>query len=161
MASGEEIPLAEAKQIAKDALEILSEETIKGTVVGSLARNHPTVHDIDLLVIPKPGSELEEDSAAYARALSNEFGVHIDIFLTTLESWESSLVHWVIGKSIIPLKAHARRMGLHLNRYGLFDHAERPITRTIRGIYDTLETPIPDSLKPFLANGPPQGRNRV
>jgi DNA polymerase/3'-5' exonuclease PolX len=93
--------------------------------------------------------------------LTQEFGVHIDVFLTTKESWEASLVHWVIGKSVIPLKSHARKMGMHLNRYGLFDHAERPIARTIEEIYDALEIPIPQSLKPFLNHNLPNRRNRV
>jgi DNA polymerase/3'-5' exonuclease PolX len=126
------IPLDTAKELAQSELERLSPVSQYGEVVGSVARQHPEVGDVDLLVIPK------SDQKPTVKAPYN-------VFTSTAESFEPSLMHWISGKGIINLKVKAKQKGWKLTRYGL--QTEKGLVTDAKQIYSMLESEIPEPVE--------------
>jgi len=96
------------------------------------------VYDIDLLVIPS-GSRNKLVSIKIFK------GIPVNIFLTTVESWGASTLHWRLGRAIIQLKRYALDNGYTLNRYGLYDKStgQKVAGKTEKGVFDILELEYP------------------
>ena len=119
-------------------LEGNRDRIIKGAIVGSILRNHPTVKDVDVLIVPKEG------------VLEFPIPDGINLFKTPLESWECSVLHWATGRAIIGIKAKAKLKGMTLNQYGLFDAAGTVITREVSDVCKLLDVMIPEPVEESL-----------
>jgi hypothetical protein len=132
MPSRKRLTREEAAQVANQALEQLAPSISYGTVVGSYRRHldDPDVHefgDVDLLVVPvNPVPDLPKDW-------------QVDVFASPPESVEPALVHWLLGKNILRVKALARQRGWRLNRYGLWKSPDEPPITDAYAIYKELD----------------------
>lgn len=129
------MPREEAHTKAQQGLQQLQPQIEYGEVVGRLPRwegtprQHPTTHDIDLLVVPKPDQKPQLDQP-------------YNVFFAKPEHFEPSLIHWLSGKAIIHLKGAARDRGWSLNRYGLQKPGQPRVTDAYQ-IYQELGQEMP------------------
>jgi DNA polymerase/3'-5' exonuclease PolX len=102
----------------------------KIAVAGSLVRDHDTVGDIDLVIVPS-GSPLPNLSSVTA----------INLFITEEAYFEPCYLHYAIGKAIIHLKKKAKEKGFKLDQEGLHK-ADQNVT-SIKEIYNALDSEAP------------------
>lgn len=128
----EEVALHKARLLYKQIKELLKPVVSKIELVGSAARLHPIVNDIDIVATPKKDikSFLESRkisvSSGKEKAVMFTFKeVPINIWLTPAESFGATVLHFSSGKGIIQIKRLAIAKGLKLNRYGLFKGSRR------------------------------------
>lgn len=123
------IPKAQALAEAERLVNILRPFVKKIAVAGSLVRDHDTVGDIDLVVVPS--ASLPSLSATTA----------INLFITEEAFFEPCFLHYAIGKAIIHLKKKAKEKGWKLDQEGLHK-ADQNIT-SIKEIYNALDSEAP------------------
>lgn len=97
----------------------------RAAIVGSVLRQKDECHDVDLLVIPKPGCTLVEPDPP------------INVFTTSLECWQPALMQYAPSAgSTIGARAAAKARGYRLSQYGLFlGQSQTCISRDAREIY--------------------------
>ena len=96
--------LEEAKLIAERVKETLSPHCDRIEITGSIRRGKPLVHDIDIVMIPKPGEDLvlssllcsigtiELDGPKIKRVRLSKENIAIDIYLATQATWATLLL---------------------------------------------------------------------
>lgn len=142
---GDPIPREEALKIAKSVIKDISPYVLWATPVGSLirwpddpTRQHKFVHDIDILVVPRPGLE--------DLKLKKPEWKNVNFFLATKETVEPTLIHWGLGKAIIHLKREAKKRGFKLTRYGLMLD-DGTVVRDARKIFKLLGREMPPHIR--------------
>lgn len=152
------VRLATARAVARDLSRRLVFVPVCGRpqrarvyLVGSARRGAPRGADVDLLVVVPPGRALSRlmlrsrSRAAAFKPLGPATGgehhrvvkmrrgrrvVTLDLFATTRRDLPFALFHWTGPAAYnVRTRAHARRRGLLLNQYGLFDAAGRRVGR--------------------------------
>lgn len=139
------IEAQEAQRLVEAAKQKLQGKADRIAAVGSLARNHPTVGDVDLLVIPSQGHT--------AGSIRKELGQPYNVFGSTPETWETGVLHWAPGKQILRLKALAKQKGYRLNQHGLFDQTGQLASQNAKEISDKLGEPLPNPVSRILSSG--------
>jgi len=155
----ETMRLEEATTIAEKVKETLSPYCEKIEIVGSIRRGKPVVHDIDMVLVEKPGVWLVLSSviASIGRITLNgnkvkslwygdkKSGIAIDIYYATPATWATLLLIRTGSKeNNIRLASLAKRQGWHLkaNGEGLFNEkGERIAGETEESIYQALDIP--------------------
>ena len=151
--------LEQARLIAERVKEKLSPHCDRIEIAGSIRREKPTVHDIDIVLIEKPGSllEINEVLASIGSMDMNgskikrlwygdtEPGISIDIYVATPATWATLLLIRTGSKeNNIRLCSLARGLGLQLkaNGDGLFNESgQRLAGDTEQSIYEVLRIP--------------------
>ena len=88
-------------------VEAHADQLERAAIVGSVLRDHPTCKDVDVLAVPKAGVK--------PVALPP-----VNLFLTTHEGWEASVLQYAPGMATIGIRAKAKAKGYRLNQYGLY-----------------------------------------
>lgn len=128
--------LEEAKLIAEGVKATLSPHCEEIEIVGSIRRRKPLVHDIDIVMIPKPEAALvlnsvlcsigspEVDGPKIKRLKLPNENIAIDIYLATPATWATLLlIRTGSAESNMRLATLAKTKGWHLkvNGDGLLD----------------------------------------
>lgn len=117
-------------------------------VAGSIRRKEPKPVDIDFILIPKNKEKIIELMKSKGKFIQGgdkkaSFkidGVKIELYFTTPDSFGATLLAYSsrLG-SAIGLRIFAKRRGLKLNQYGLFDKRGKRIAgKTEKEIYRAL-----------------------
>jgi len=150
----ETLPLREAERQAERILKQLKKfpEVEKALVAGSVRRRKTKVRDIDLVVessLPekiisefvkmKLVGQVLASGKVEARVLTKK-GIQVDLRVFNHNSFGSGLMHCTGSKPHnIWLRSIAKKKGMKLNEWGLFDSRERQIAgKTERGVYALL-----------------------
>jgi len=136
-------------------------------IAGSIRRKVAHPKDIDIVLIPKSdaawdelienalrsiGIKFESRGSLQIRATSD--GIGVDIWRTTEDEWGAALMFATGPNNYnIAYRAKAKRMGLKLNRHGLFDR------ETGRRIAGKTEASIFKALRP-AGYKPPEERGK-
>ena len=151
--------IQEARTIAQRVKEKLSPHCARIEIAGSIRRQKPIVHDIDIVLIEKPEAALiinavlssigsiEMNGSKIKRLWYGDkaTGLSIDIYLATPATWATLLLIRTGSKeNNIRLCSLARRLGLQLkaNGDGLFNQSgQRLAGDTEQSIYEVLGIP--------------------
>ena len=117
-------------------------------IAGSIRRKEKNPVDIDIVLIPKNRIEIEEALKQKGRFIQGGEkksrwrieGVNIELYYTAEEEWGATLLAYSsrFGAGI-GLRMVAKRKGMKLNQYGLFDKNGKKIAgKTEREIYHAL-----------------------
>ena len=117
-------------------------------IAGSIRRKEKNPVDIDIVLIPKNRIEIEEALKQKGRFIQGGEkksrwrieGVNIELYYTIEEEWGATLLAYSsrFGAGI-GLRIVAKRKGMKLNQYGLFDKNGKKIAgKTEREIYHAL-----------------------
>ncbi len=120
-------------------------------IAGSIRRKEKNPADIDIVLIPKNRTKLEEFMKKKWKFIQGGEkksrwrieGVNAELYYTTKDSWGATLLAYSsrFGASI-GLRVVAKRKGFKLNQYGLFNKSGRRIAgRTEQDIYRALGRP--------------------
>jgi len=137
-----------AKEIADELVELLKPVTTKIEIVGSLARYHPLVNDIDLVIVPKAidiTNYLKEKNIKIIsgdKKVINFFykNILVNVWLTDKSSFLFTVLHFSAGKAIIQLKKKANSLDYTLNRYGLYKNGEKIEVHNLDELFNILQT---------------------
>ena len=144
-----DIPLAEAKSLGDDILLTITSMVEKAEVVGSIRRGRPIVHDVDIILIPKPfmwpGAILARLKAKF-EAMGTDFyvykqgplqaqivvnGINVDFWVSSPDKWG---LHRILktgsAQHNIKLASLAKRQGKKLT--------ELPNMETEEAIFEEL-----------------------
>ena len=151
--------LEEAKTIAERVKQTLSPYCDRIEIAGSIRRSKPVVHDIDIVLIEKPGAALTMNYAlshigtitkdgpkikqlCYAE---NRSLIDVDLYLATSATWATLLLIRTGSKeNNVRLCTMAKRKGWQLkaNGDGLFnERGDRVAGDTEESIYKALALP--------------------
>ena len=149
--------LKEAKTIAETVRTTLIPHCDRVEIAGSIRRGKPIVHDIDIVIMPKPEASLVLDSLIASmgavelngpktkRLRLPQDNITIDIYLATPATWATLLLIRTGSKeNNIRLCSLARRKGWYLkaNGDGLIDHrGNRVAGDSEEDIYKALGIP--------------------
>ena len=116
-------------------------------VAGSIRRHEKNPGDIDVVLIPKNKSELEEFMKSLGKFVSGGEhestwkvdGVNVELYYTDEEEWGAELLAYS-GKtgSNIGLRLVAKRKGFKLTQHGLFKNSRRVAGKSEKEIYEAL-----------------------
>lgn len=106
-------------------------------IVGSILRNHDVVHDVDLLVVLKPGAELQSAPP-------------VNVFTTTREAWEVAVLQYAPGLVTIGLRAKAKAAGFKLNHVGLW-RGDELVSQCAAKICALVKAPVPAPVERSLS----------
>jgi len=154
---GEGMRLEEAKQLARQIAVTLTPHCERIEIVGSIRREKPIVHDIDMVLIPKPDAaimmggllttigELKANGDKIKRVFIIDYNITVDIYIATPASWATLvLIRTGSKENNIRLCTAARSKGWQLkaNGDGLFnEHGDRIAGDTEKSIYQALGIP--------------------
>lgn len=148
--------LEEAKLIAEKVKQLLLPHCHKIEIAGSIRRGKPLVHDIDMVLIPKPGDELllntvlcsigriemDGDKIKKVRLPEN---ISVDLYMATPDTWAGLLlIRTGSAESNMRLASLAKQKGWQLkaNGDGLFDEVGNKIAGdTEESIFEALGVP--------------------
>lgn len=132
MTTRQDISLERAEIVAEEFLRYIARWCEKKMVVGSVRRGKAWVHDIDIVIIPKPRGAL--DIVLWAKAQRDGTrvmkmgrasmqilfrGIQIDLYLATQETWWTHVIIRTGSKEHnIQLCTHAKNMQLKLHADG-------------------------------------------
>ena len=149
--------LQEAKSIAERVRTTLLPHCERVEIAGSIRRGKPTVHDIDIVMVPKSGEELvlnsvlcgigaiEVDGPRLKRLRLPRENIAIDIYLATPATWTALLlIRTGSAESNVRLSSLAKSKGWHLKASGegLFDEEGNRIAGdTEESIFEALGIP--------------------
>ena len=151
--------LEEAKLIAERVKQTLSPYCDRIEIAGSIRRGRPLVHDIDIVMIPKPEAALTinyvlshigtiaKDGPKIKQLwyTENQSLISVDLYLATPATWATLLLIRTGSKeNNIRLCSLAKRKGWQLkaNGDGLFDeNSNRVAGDTEESIYQALDIP--------------------
>lgn len=142
----EEIQLQKAKKISNKLKKFLAPAVSRAEIVGSVARSHPIVKDIDLVVVPKvnlkeylKNKKIRISSGREKAITFNYKGVSVNVWSSSDSDFGASVLHFSAGKAIIHLKNEAKRRGMTLNRYGLWKGNKKIAGKDYKEILKILE----------------------
>jgi DNA polymerase (family 10) len=156
---GGTVRLDEAKPIAERLSYLLTPYCDRIEIAGSIRRSNPVVHDIDIVLIPKPEAALTINYALSRIGTITKDGpkikqlwytenqslISVDLYLATPATWATLLLIRTGSKqNNIRLATMAKRRGWQLkaNGDGLFDeHNNRVAGDTEQSIYEALGVP--------------------
>jgi hypothetical protein len=164
--------LARAKKTAKEAIDRLKPLVRRSAIAGSIRRKVSKPRDIDIIVVPKSDEAWEKIAKTINRqnplqggekALTGKFrGIPIQIWRATSQGWGAALM-WATGPRDydIAYRRKAKRVGLLLNRYGLWDRDTNEFVagKTEREIYAILR-PEGGYVKPEERGRPKKQKRR-
>lgn len=149
------MPMDEAKAVAAGVVRLLEAEGIRCEVCGSLRRGtKPDVGDLDIVVgalprayvvimacqglagtMPKP----KKGKPARQAHIDLSAGIRCGLYFAFPEEW-GAMVLFLSGNHIfnIKMRANAKRQGLKLNQYGLYEGDNVIAGRDERQIFDAL-----------------------
>ncbi len=148
--------LQRAQKIASEVIERLCPYCTKIEVAGSIRRRKPTVHDIDIVLIPADPWNLEQEIRELARPFTptlsgdklkrfNYNDTQIDLYFADEKTWATLLLIRTGSKeNNIRLCTLAKKEGWHLSASGdgLFNEkGERIAGDSERSIYEALDLP--------------------
>lgn len=149
--------LETAKAIARQIRVTLAPHCERIETVGSIRREKPVVHDIDIVLIPKPYAvvmmggllttigELKADGHKVKRLFLIDYSITVDIYIATPASWATLvLIRTGSKENNIRLCTLARRKGWQLkaNGDGLFNEQGKRIAGdSEQSIYQALGIP--------------------
>ena len=149
--------LKEARLIAKEMKATLSPHCDRIAIAGSIRRGKPLVHDIDMVMIPKPREDLvlssllrsigkmELDGPKTKRLRLPNENIAIDIYLATPATWVTLLlIRTGSAESNIRLSGLAKSKGWRLKASGeglLDEDGNRIAGDTEESIYEALGIP--------------------
>ncbi|MFQ5531629.1 MAG: hypothetical protein ACE5ES_03385 [Candidatus Nanoarchaeia archaeon] len=121
-------------------------------IVGSIRRQDPKPVDIDIVLIPKSSKEKQKILNYIAkqgkfiqggekRSTFKVKGVKVEIYYAKPENWGAMLLSYTgPSGSSIGLRIVARKKGMLLNQYGLFDRTSKKLIagKTEKDIYNVL-----------------------
>ncbi len=128
------------------------------TIGGSIRRKEQTIGDIDILVLAKNGEKVMSKLVAMPevkKVLSKgptkssvilNTGIQVDVRVVPRESYAAALQYFTGNKQHnIKLRSMAKKKGLKLSEYGLFDKSGRNIASGTdeKKIYDALGVRMP------------------
>jgi len=143
----------EVKRLAHEVERAVQPYARKVEIAGSIRRGKENPVDVDLVVIPKVGGKERIKSVLEKKGhigLEGEKkvetrikGVDVDVIYATPEDYGAQLLRWTGSyHHNIGLSALAKRQGLKLSQYGLFDkQGNRIAGRSEREIYKALGRP--------------------
>ena len=135
--------LEEARPIGERVKDILSPHCDKIKIVGSIRRGKAFVHDIDMVAIPKPETELLLNTVLCS--IGTVENITVDIYLATPATWATLLlIRTGSAESNIRLSGLAKSKGWHLKASGegLFDEDDNRIAGdTEESIFSALGIP--------------------
>lgn len=150
-------------QIAQQLVSYLkkSPELLKIEIAGSYRRKKETVGDLDILVTSSNPKDLINYFVAYEgikEVLSKgttrssivlNTGLHVDLRVLKSESFGSGLYYFTGSKTHnIEVRKIARRMGLKINEYGVFEGEKRLAGKTEEEVFKTIHLDyIPPELR--------------
>ena len=153
----ETMKLGQARAIAEELVEKLRPYCRQIEIAGSIRRQRPTVHDIDIVMdietgrelpcirnfLPQIASTIVRNGPKLARFFYH--GIGVDLYYATHETWATLLLIRTGSKeNNIRLCATAKRRGwkLKANGEGLFnEHGERIAGDSERDLYEALGLP--------------------
>jgi len=123
----------DALYTARSLLEVLCPYLFQAKICGSIRRREKMVGDIDLVVIPTDLEKIKSvirtidmNYTGQDKVLSFHAptGIKVQIYVTTPESWGATVFYATgpAGKNI-GYRTRAKKMGMKLNRWGLFDRS--------------------------------------
>jgi DNA polymerase/3'-5' exonuclease PolX len=136
MSSAKEVPAATARAVARKIVAELKPACDRIEVVGSLRRGKPSVHDIDIVLLPKGHSGplletvlsglIERGSLTPVRGkdkirsfVATKTGIPVDIYIATGETWATLLLIRTGSKEHnIKLARRALDLGMRLKASG-------------------------------------------
>ena len=146
--------LETAKELAEQVKATLLPHCQRIEIAGSIRRKKPIVHDIDMVLIPKPYAAimmsgllttigaLTQNGDKIKRVFLVDYDITVDIYMATPASWATLvLIRTGSKENNIRLCTIARRKGWQLkaNGDGLFNlHGERIAGDTEQSIYEAL-----------------------
>ncbi len=151
-----------AQKIAADVVERLSPYCQKLEVAGSIRRQKPLPHDIDIVLIPSDAWNLESEVLALARPFQPKIsgeklkrfdyrGAQVDLYYATPETWSTLLLIRTGSKeNNIRLCSRAKELGWHLaaSGDGLFNETGKRIAGDSEiSIYNALGLPYQEPRK--------------
>lgn len=159
--TGKRIPLAVAQKIAEELMVKIKK--IKGvelaTIAGSVRREKTTIGDIDIVIVadrkshqsiirnflkfPMVKRVLAKGSTKASVWIDNNF--QVDLRVVEESEYAAALLYFTGPKEhTILLRTLAKKRGLKLNEYGLFDSntGKKIITQTEADIYKLLNIPF-------------------
>jgi len=154
---GETMRLETAQPIAERVKELLTPHCERVKIVGSIRREKPIVHDIDMVLIPMPYAvimlggllttlgELRANGDKIKRVHLLAENIDVDIYVATPATWATLvLIRTGSKENNIKLCTIAKRKGWQLkaNGDGLFnEHGDRIAGDTEQSIYQALGIP--------------------
>jgi len=141
------VPLEEAERVAQKVVEAIRPYCKLIEVCGSIRRRKPIVGDVDIVLVPENGdgllTALEELTGTQIN-LKGQFevdGVQVDLFIVKEEGWGAACMYATgAAETNIAQRALAKRKGMLLNQYGLYDRATGRFIagRTEEEVYEAL-----------------------
>lgn len=144
-----------ARQVGEKAVEALRPYCQRIKICGSVRRGLEEVGDVDIVAVPNGenetvwtlsallsvGTRLRGGKGQAKNASIEIDGVQVDVWLVPEESWGAALM-FATGPAErnIRQRQHARRLGMILNQYALFNEATGEVlaSRTEKDVYDAL-----------------------
>ena len=134
--------------MAGNLVKELKPLTSRIEVAGSIRRKDKRPNDIDIVLIPKDKAQITEKILSLADSVRakgekevfiTKRGVNIDFYFATPDDFGAQLLSRT-GSSgyAIGLRIRARKKGLRLNQYGLWDDGHRLAGKTEQSIGDVL-----------------------
>ncbi|MGH9447232.1 MAG: DNA polymerase/3'-5' exonuclease PolX, partial [Terriglobia bacterium] len=134
------------------------------TPAGSLRRGRETVGDLDLLVTGQSHGRVADHFVRFSGirevlakgedkvSVKLESGMQVDVRLLESESYGAALQYFTGSKEHnVPLRERARKRGLKLSEYGLFQGDQKIAGQTEEEVYEKLGLPwIPPELRENL-----------
>jgi len=135
-------PLENAKVVAFQIMEDLSDFVERVEVCGSVRRKKELVGDVDIVIIPKDGcmSRLAEMNAHVTEQKARiDTAIPVEIYFTTEDEWGAALMHHTGSKELnIRQRVVAKSKGYTLSQHGLFEGGVMIAGKTERELYDKL-----------------------
>lgn len=122
----------------------------KVQIAGSIRRKEPNPRDIDIVLIPRDKTKLENFMRKKGKFVQggehestwNVEGVKVELYYTVPDEWGAALLAYSARKgSAIGLRMVAKRKGFLLNNHGLFKNEKKVAGKTEKSIYDALKRP--------------------
>ncbi len=137
------------RNLSKKIVKELKPYCRRISIAGSLRRGEKSVHDIDIVLIPKNRERLEEFMKTKGRFLQggerestwSASGVKVELYYTNEEEWGAALLAYSSKRGAgIGLRIIARFKGFKLNQHGLFKRKTglRVAGRTEQEVYRAL-----------------------
>jgi DNA polymerase (family 10) len=125
MSQGPRIPRAHALERTAAFLKALRKKFDRVELAGSVRRGLAEVGDVDIVIVGDPKalpSGFSYLGGGAHKVDANIDGVQVNIMFTTEDSFGACLMHLTGSKEFnVRCRAHAKRRGLKLNEYGVWD----------------------------------------
>lgn len=144
-----QIPLEKALEVAHRARDMCRDDCV---VCGSVRRQVEFVGDVDLVALDS--QELRDHLSKIGFIVKNAVAeanidyIPVSIYFASKENWGSMIMHFTGSKELnIMMRGNAKRKGLMLNQYGLFDGDICIASKTEEEIYEKLNMKYLDPIE--------------